>query len=210
MAGDSMAVANEILRQLGGQRFTMMTGANNFTGSADTLTFKLPKSPKRIRAVRITLTPDDLYTVTFYKWTRRNGLADFTIATELAGVSFDQLRAVFTSATGLETSLGTMENPGPTGKGSRSYYYLGIMQRDRQLWYLYLDLKGRLIFSGDHGPAGRLPGRNALLVRGIEVARRTGRERALFGKALESAQRGDRLVIVNEGGQVVEGIAGSH
>lgn len=111
-----LRVAETILTQLGGGKFVAMTGARAFAGSADSLTFKLPKSPSGIRGVRVTLTPDDLYTVTFYKWTGRVGASDFVPVLEREGVYADQLRDVFTAATGLYTSLGTLgghrSNPG--------------------------------------------------------------------------------------------------
>jgi hypothetical protein len=62
-----LTVAKTILAQLGGERFVMMTGATNFVGSADSLTFKVGRNPERVTHVRVTLTPDDLYDVTFFK-----------------------------------------------------------------------------------------------------------------------------------------------
>jgi len=52
------AVAGEIYRQLGGNRFKAMTGARNFTCSEGSLTFKLPvnKTKNRINYIRIVLT----------------------------------------------------------------------------------------------------------------------------------------------------------
>lgn len=99
------SIAETILAQLGGRKFIVMTGARDFVGSPDALSFKLPR-PSPFNAVRITLTSLDLYTVTFYKGKM------FKPVKEVAGVYADQLRSVFTSATGLETSLGTMRNPG--------------------------------------------------------------------------------------------------
>jgi hypothetical protein len=55
-----------ILTQLGGEGFVVMTGANGFVGSADSLTFKLGHNPKRVTHVRITLMPDGLYDMTFF------------------------------------------------------------------------------------------------------------------------------------------------
>lgn len=103
-------VAETILSQLGGGKFVAMTGARSFAGSADSLTFKLPSSPTGIRAVRVTLMPNDLYVMTFYKRGRR-ATGDLEPVAERNGVYADQLRNVFTSVTGLETSLGTLGNP---------------------------------------------------------------------------------------------------
>ena len=67
----SLEVANNILAQLGGHRFVVMTGATQVYGSADALQFALPaRSAKGIAKVRIVLDPSDTYTVTFYKKTR--------------------------------------------------------------------------------------------------------------------------------------------
>ena len=41
-----MAVADIILKQLGGSRFTSMTGAKNLVGDTNSLAFKLPKAVK--------------------------------------------------------------------------------------------------------------------------------------------------------------------
>ena len=62
-----MTVARSILDQLGGERFVAITGARELVGSADSLTFKLGVNPKRVSQVRVTLTPADLYSVTFFR-----------------------------------------------------------------------------------------------------------------------------------------------
>jgi hypothetical protein len=62
-----LTTAKAILAQLGGERFLMMTGATTFIGSADSLTFKLGSNLKRVTHVRVTLTPDGLYDMTFFR-----------------------------------------------------------------------------------------------------------------------------------------------
>jgi hypothetical protein len=106
-------VANTILEQLGGGRFRVMTGANNFIASDDyTLTFRLPGTKNfvkdRINVVRIKLEPTDTYTVAF---SRLYGPTMTTIR-EVEDVGVENLREIFTSVTGLETSLGTMGRKG--------------------------------------------------------------------------------------------------
>ena len=66
-----MTVANTILAQLGGRKFLAMTGAYSLTGSADTLSMRLPsKSTKnKVGGMRITLDPDDTYTLVAIKLT---------------------------------------------------------------------------------------------------------------------------------------------
>lgn len=99
-----MTVANTILQQLGGNRFAMMTGAKQFVGSADALMFSIGKGAKdKINKVRVTLTPDDLYTVEFMKYSPTK----FTV-TEIAkveGVYNDMLQEIFTKYTGFFTTL---------------------------------------------------------------------------------------------------------
>ena len=58
-----MTVARTILDQLGGARFVAMTGAREFVGSADSLTFKIGVNPKRVTQVRVTLTPHTIAAV---------------------------------------------------------------------------------------------------------------------------------------------------
>lgn len=97
----NLDVANEILRQLGGNRFKAMTGANLFVGGGNYLTFKLPRSKDNANRVRITLTSDDLYTIETY---RVHGLS-LTPKSVREFVYADQLQEVFTAITGLYTSL---------------------------------------------------------------------------------------------------------
>jgi hypothetical protein len=94
-----------------------MTGAKDFIGGPDSLSFKIPKT-RRIRGVRITLLSSDTYRMEFYTWGRRRS----TLPTRLAGGRYgaidtietvddvynDSLRSVFTRVTGLHTSLGTL------------------------------------------------------------------------------------------------------
>jgi hypothetical protein len=76
-----MTVARTILDQLGGARFVAMTGAREFVGSADSLTFKIGVNPKRVSQVRVTLTPAHLYSVTFFRMARRRRSKATSIAT---------------------------------------------------------------------------------------------------------------------------------
>ena len=101
-----MAVANAILEQLGGARFVAMTGAKLIVGGESHLQFKLPArfAKDGINCVRVELEPSDTYRAIFYKL----GRTSTVIVHRVDGVHADSLRAVFTSATGLETSLGSM------------------------------------------------------------------------------------------------------
>jgi hypothetical protein len=98
-----MQVAKTILEQLGGNRFAMMTGAKNFVGSADSLSFKLPSNFAKsgINFVRVTLDPSDTYTVKFLKI---RGAKVTEIETREM-VYCDTLQSTFKAVTGLDTHL---------------------------------------------------------------------------------------------------------
>lgn len=94
-----MTVADTIRQQLGGQRFVAMTGARNFVSAGNALQFRLPRmTGVRVRYVRVELTSDDLYNVSFYDTSLR-------VVSKATGVYADRLQAVFAEATGLDTHL---------------------------------------------------------------------------------------------------------
>lgn len=99
MSAATLTVANEILAQLGGNRFLAMTGARNLTGSADTLSFKLPT--RGINYVSIKLEATDVYTVTFGKLRGTN----YSVACVHSGIYADMLQGLFTRVTGVATHL---------------------------------------------------------------------------------------------------------
>lgn len=106
-----MNVAQIILAQLGGSRFVAMTGAKNLiaTGQDEkqlgALSFRLPRgfAKNGINYVRVTLDFDDTYTVLFAKFNTRS--YEVKKVSEFSGVYNDMLRELFTSETGLHTSL---------------------------------------------------------------------------------------------------------
>ena len=61
-----LIVPQTILAHLGGKSFVMTSGATGLVGSADGLTFKLGRNPKRVTHVRVMVTHDGLYDMTFY------------------------------------------------------------------------------------------------------------------------------------------------
>lgn len=97
-----MTVAQTILQQLGGNRFILMTGAKDFVGCEDGLTFAIPLH-NNINKINITLDVDDTYRMTFLKW--RRAQLDEVIQYTVAGVYADQLQQIFTNQTGLYTRL---------------------------------------------------------------------------------------------------------
>jgi hypothetical protein len=98
-----MTIANTILQQLGGRRFSMMTGARGFVASSDSLSFRVPgtMTRNRINYVKITLTPSDTYTVIFMV------IRGTTIkeASRHEDVYCDSLCELFRNVTGLETRM---------------------------------------------------------------------------------------------------------
>jgi hypothetical protein len=98
-------VAEIILQQLGGRRFITMTGARDFMGGPDFLSFRLPGPlgfcKQGINHVKITLTPMDVYTVQF---NRIRGTIMVPISTR-QDVYAEDLEEVFTTETGLRTRL---------------------------------------------------------------------------------------------------------
>ncbi|TSK07753.1 MAG: hypothetical protein FPO08_00110 [Geobacter sp.] len=105
----NLTVAQTILQQLGGGRFSAMTGAKDFLGSEaeGSLTFRLPSNfaTNGINRVKITLDWTDTYTVEAMKITKgRKGLNVKAIEKRNLVYS-DDLQRVFTEMTGLDTHL---------------------------------------------------------------------------------------------------------
>lgn len=100
-----MSVANTILEQLGGRQFITMTGARHLLARDNGLTFRLPGGrgfcKDGINYVTVTLTAMDDYTVEFF---RIRG-ANVTGIEQNEGVYAENLKMVFTEATGLRTRL---------------------------------------------------------------------------------------------------------
>lgn len=96
-------VAQEILNQLGGNKFVVMTGARGFVKSDDSLSFKLPSNFARdgINSVVVKLGADDTYSVSFFK-IRGTSVKEVSAHSD---VYADQLQELFTSETGLDTRL---------------------------------------------------------------------------------------------------------
>ena len=110
-----MEIAKEILRQLGGRRFMVMTGAKDFCSEkgANWIEFKIGRNASKANFIKITLTGNDDYTMEFYKvsWPRWNPKkAEFTeykkkLIKQIDGLYCDMLADTFTEETGLYTRL---------------------------------------------------------------------------------------------------------
>ena len=96
-------VAAEIMRQLGGGRFILMTGARYFVADDDySLSFQIPRS-NGIQAVTIKLNGGDTYDMEFCKLNRTPPCRH--IVETAHDIYYDSLQEVFTRRTGLATSL---------------------------------------------------------------------------------------------------------
>lgn len=101
---ENRRIGRTMVDQLGGNKFRVMTGANNFVLHDKAISFRIPQAKDGINHVKVTLTPEDTYDVDF---TRIRGVEAKNVKS-VKGIYADQLRDVFTNHTGLETSLGTM------------------------------------------------------------------------------------------------------
>lgn len=108
-----MEVYQIILQQLGGKRFIVMTGSKNLGYSSkddNYLSMHLTKNKIRAKYLKITLMPNDTYTMVFSttKKTKVHGfVVDEThvILKTIENVYCDQLQEIFTEVTGLYTYL---------------------------------------------------------------------------------------------------------
>lgn len=98
-----MSVCSTILDQLGGNKFTVMTGATMFIDLGDGVSMRIGSNAKRVTHVKIRLTPDDLYHLDFLRVTHFGLDVEFKGCVE--GVNAADLRRTFTRYTGLDTSL---------------------------------------------------------------------------------------------------------
>lgn len=106
-------VGKEIYRQLGGNKFRVMTGCTNFGYTENSLSFKIP----RMGWMVITLNSMDTYDVQFKKIKKtkdkeRSAAFGFTcwdekmiVYSEHKGVYDDMLAPIFEQVTGLYTRL---------------------------------------------------------------------------------------------------------
>lgn len=96
-----IAIAAEIMRQLGGGRFRAMTGARFPTALESGVRFSIGRNAKKVNYVQVTLTAADDYTIEFLK-VRKGVIKKVSRA---SGVYCHNLQTVFTDHTGLYTTL---------------------------------------------------------------------------------------------------------
>jgi hypothetical protein len=97
-----MNTATQILEQLGGNKFVVMTGSYNFIATNNGLRMTLRKNAVSAKQLSIELNSLDLYDVHFYTFDK-----DFNIKTKakFENVYNDMLQSIFTKVTGLYTRL---------------------------------------------------------------------------------------------------------
>jgi hypothetical protein len=98
-----MTTANQILSQLGGNKFLAMTGAHTLINTGEGLTMKLRTNKSKANYFKITLNVMDTYTVEFQK-VNYSKLTVTEVAT-FENVYCDQLQNIFTQITGMYTRL---------------------------------------------------------------------------------------------------------
>lgn len=94
-----------IHEQMGGRRFTVMTGCKPLYFDGPSITYKLSKNASPATRLTITLKANDTYHMKFYRIKGRLGNYETVIEREHDGVYFDQLQELFTKQTGLYTRL---------------------------------------------------------------------------------------------------------
>lgn len=95
-----LRVANTIREQLG-RAFERMTGASNFVGTDNGLSFKVMRNAFKVTHVAITLNENDLYDMEFL---RIRGVKTDEMCM-VNDVYFDDLHRQFRDHTGLETRM---------------------------------------------------------------------------------------------------------
>jgi hypothetical protein len=96
-----MNVAETILKQLGGQKFIVMTGSKNFIAGDYSLSFKLSRNGSKANYCRITLNGKDLYDMEFFKSFK----GDLKLIEKKEDLYNDMLQSSFTEVTQLYTRL---------------------------------------------------------------------------------------------------------
>jgi len=109
-----MSIQSEILNQLGGNKFIVMTGSKNFMSADVTETNEYPwlrmdltRNKAGVNRLRISLMPSDTYKLEFYRQQVSKKTWDVIITKkqEFENVYADQLQQIFTQVTGLYTKL---------------------------------------------------------------------------------------------------------
>ena len=95
-------VANEIYRQLGGNRCRVMTGAKNMVSLENGIAMKIGRNKTNANYMEIVLNELDLYDITFAKVTK---MGEMKSMKGYDNVYNDMLVSIFEFHTGMYTSL---------------------------------------------------------------------------------------------------------
>jgi len=95
-------VANTIYKQLGGNKFRVMTGAKNMVSHEFALSMKIGRNKTNANFMVVELNGNDLYNVTFAKLTK---MGEMKSVKEYENVYNDMLVSIFESHTGMYTTL---------------------------------------------------------------------------------------------------------
>ena len=97
-----MEIAKEILRQLGGKKIVVMTGAKNLGAGENYLSMRIGRNSSNSNYLKITLNSMDTYDMKFCKLTRK---FEEKSVCEYNNIYNDMLQDQFTAHTGMYTSL---------------------------------------------------------------------------------------------------------
>jgi len=98
-----LTVSKTIFQQLGGNRFAAMTGARDFVGDANSLSFRLSSTltRPRVSGMTITLKDNDTYEMKTFRIRK----LEVPTADTRQDVHAEDLQRVFTAMTGLDTLI---------------------------------------------------------------------------------------------------------
>jgi len=95
-------IANEIYRQLGGNRFRVMTGAKMMVSTENGIRMRIGRNKTNANYMEVVLNSMDLYDITFAKVTR---MGEMKSVRTYDNVYNDMLVSLFESHTGMYTTL---------------------------------------------------------------------------------------------------------
>ena len=95
-------IANEIYRQLGGNKFRVMTGAKMMVSTENGIRMRIGRNKTNANFMEVSLNSLDLYDVTFAKLTK---MGEMKSVKEYENVYNDMLVSIFESHTGMYTTL---------------------------------------------------------------------------------------------------------
>jgi len=102
MTTATQTIAKEILNQLGGNKFIVMTGSKNFIDGGNYLSMKLSRNSANAQYLVITIEWSDTYKMEFFSLNKNY---ERIMKAEFSGVYNDQLQQIFTKVTGLYTRM---------------------------------------------------------------------------------------------------------